>query len=70
MPKICFMSVCEEVDTGKETYMRRFTVDRTDKLIARMNPKNVGKELGFECEPPANRTLNLLIKSQLLCQLS
>jgi hypothetical protein len=25
---------------------------------------------GVEREPPGNRTLNLLIKSQLLCQLS
>jgi len=26
--------------------------------------------LDFECEPPETRTRNLLIKSQLLCQLS
>ena len=28
------------------------------------------KEGEFECEPHRNRTCNLLIKSQLLCQLS
>jgi integrase len=32
--------------------------------------QNVVKEAGFECEPHRNRTCNLLIKSQLLCQLS
>ncbi len=31
---------------------------------------NVGKEDNFEREPHRNRTCNLLIKSQLLCQLS
>ncbi len=32
--------------------------------------QNVGTEEGFESEPHRNRTCNLLIKSQLLCQLS
>jgi len=32
--------------------------------------KMLANDGGFEREPPANRTLNLLIKSQLLCQLS
>jgi len=32
--------------------------------------QNVVKGVGFECEPHRNRTCNLLIKSQLLCQLS
>jgi integrase len=32
--------------------------------------QNVGNDLEIKCEPPGNRTLNLLIKSQLLCQLS
>ena len=32
--------------------------------------QNVGKEGGFQSEPPGTRTLNLLIKSQLLFQLS
>ena len=32
--------------------------------------QNVGKGAEFECEPPGTRTLNLLIKSQLLYQLS
>ena len=39
------------------------------KMLANVG-KKVGKEGGVETEPHRNRTCNLLIKSQLLCQLS
>ncbi len=52
--------------------------ERFDRIFEEVNKENlkasVSKMLanngGVECEPPGNRTLNLLIKSQLLCQLS
>ena len=34
------------------------------------NGQNLAKKTEFESEPPGGRTLNLLIKSQLLFQLS
>jgi hypothetical protein len=37
-----------------------------EKFVSKM----LAKDAGVEREPPGNRTLNLLIKSQLLCQLS
>ena len=44
-----------------------------NRNVAKMLPKGVSdpsKKGGFECEPHRSRTCNLLIKSQLLCQLS
>jgi len=44
-----------------------------NRNVAKMLPKggsDPSKKGGFECEPHRSRTCNLLIKSQLLCQLS
>ena len=52
--------------------MQESAADSLDRLIlpGLLKPENVVKEGRVECEPHRNRTCNLLIKSQLLCQLS
>ena len=52
--------------------------ERFDRIFEEVNNENLkesvskmlAKDAGVEREPPGNRTLNLLIKSQLLYQLS
>ena len=46
--------------------------ENVSKMLAKGldNSQNLAKKTEFESEPPGGRTLNLLIKSQLLFQLS
>jgi hypothetical protein len=47
-----------------------FLVHNKDNVNAGLWRAMLAKDAGVEREPPGNRTLNLLIKSQLLYQLS
>ena len=58
--------------------LQEAAAERFDRIFEEVNNKNLGESVskmlandaGVEREPPGNRTLNLLIKSQLLYQLS
>jgi len=58
--------------------LQEAAAERFDRIFEEVNNENLrvsvskmlAKDGGVEREPPGNRTLNLLIKSQLLCQLS
>jgi len=56
-------------ESGREEVTGAGLVSNVSKMLAKDSEK-ASKKAGIECEPHRNRTCNLLIKSQLLCQLS
>ena len=58
-------------EAAAERFDKMLEPDVSKMLAKGLNDgQNLARKTGFETEPPGGRTLNLLIKSQLLFQLS